>query len=103
MVQEKTLESVYDLLTRTEIPSQLPAIMDNVKIEMVGYKLKNMILDKVCSAKDIFGPDERGVLVWYHRLKHCTFKTLLNLYKRLLITNLISKVRKTPLNGLPIC
>ena len=40
---------------------------------------------KLWSTEDLLGQYERELLVWHHRLKHCSFKYLIILSKRLII------------------
>ena len=49
------------------------------------------------STKYLLVKDDRVVLVWYHIPNHCTFKSQLRLYKRVVIPKKIIKVRELPL------
>ena len=51
---------------------------------------------KLWSTEDLLGQDEGDILVWNHNLNRCSFKYLLRLSKRLIITSNINKVRKLP-------
>ena len=48
---------------------------------------------KLWSTKYLLGWDQRGVLVWNHMINHCTFKYLIILSKRGIISRNIKKVR----------
>ena len=51
---------------------------------------------KMWYTKDLFGRDEREIMVWTNRLNHCTFKSHIVLSKRVIIFNNISRVGKLP-------
>ena len=53
-------------------------------------------ISKLCLTEDLLGWYEWELLVWHHRMNHCSFKYLLILSKRGIIPNNISRVRKLP-------
>ena len=64
---------------------------------MVGDKIMREYRTKLFSTKDLLVWDDRKLLVWNHRLNHCYFKSLLRLYKRVIILRNTSKaIRLTP-------
>ena len=52
---------------------------------------------KLWSNEDILGWDDRELLVWHHRINHCSLKSLIRIYKRGIIPRNLSKIRKTSL------
>ena len=46
---------------------------------------------RLLSTKYILGPNGRELMLWNHRLNHYTFKNLIRLYKRGIITNNLRK------------
>ena len=63
---------------------------------MVGAELTREDTSKLWPTKENLVWDKREILVWNHRLNHCSFKYLLRLSKRGIITNNLIKVKKTP-------
>ena len=53
-------------------------------------------MENMISTKDLWGMDEREILVWHHRLNHCSFKSLIRLPKKGIIPRKIIRVRKIP-------
>ena len=53
-------------------------------------------MNKLWSTEELLGRYERELLVWHHRLNHCSLKYLLRLSKRGIIPRKLSKVRKLP-------
>ena len=51
---------------------------------------------KLWSTKDILGWYNMNLLVWHHKLNHCSFKSLIRLSKRGVIPRNISRIRKLP-------
>ena len=68
--------------------------MEDLDKDEVGSELTGEDMAKLWSNKDVFGRDKREPLVWHHRLKHCSFKSLLGLSKRVIIPRNLSKIRK---------
>ena len=64
--------------------------------DVVGADLIREYMPKLCSTKDLFVREEREILVWHHRLNRCSFKYLLILSNRGVITRKISWIRKLP-------
>ena len=61
----------------------------------LGSDLNREDMAKLWSTKYLLVQDERGLLVWYHILNHCSFKSLLRLSKR----GIIPKSHNNP----PLC
>ena len=41
--------------------------------DAIGDNIKREDMDKLWSTKDLLVQDEREILVWHHRLNHCSF------------------------------
>ena len=89
-------ESGEHLLTPTEIPSQIPTKLEEVGKYVVGDNLTREDMVRTWLTKDPLGRDDRDLLVWNHRLNHCSFKYLLRLSKRGAIPRNILDIRKFP-------
>ena len=50
----------------------------------------------ILSTRDLLGQDYREILVWHHRMNHCSLKFLLIISKRGLIPRKIINIRKLP-------
>ena len=66
--------------------------MEEVDKEAVGENIPREDMTKLWSTEDLLGQDERELLVWQHRLKHCSFRSLLRLSNRGIITRKISNI-----------
>ena len=77
----------------TKIPSQIPTNLEEVDKYAVGDKLNREEMAKLWSTKDILGHVEQEILVWHHRLNHCSPKYLLELSKRGIIPKELSNLR----------
>ena len=88
------MEVVEDLLTTTNRPLQLPTNLEESEKDVLGYKIKMEDMAKLWYTKELLGWDDRELLFWHHRLKHCTLKKILRLSKRLITPQNISKARK---------
>ena len=53
-------------------------------------------MGKTWTTKDILGPYEKKLLVCHYRTNHCTFKILIGLSKRDIITNNLNKAKNPP-------
>ena len=62
----------------------------------IGAELTREDMDKLWSTEDILVQDERDLLVWHHRLNHCSLKSLIRLSKRGVIPRKLRKIRKLP-------
>ena len=51
-------------------------------------------MDKLWSTEDLLGRDEREILLWHHRLNHCSFKSLIRLYERGIISRKLINIIK---------
>ena len=94
MGQGEIPESGEHLLTPTEIPSQIPTKLEEVGNYVVGDKLTREDMVRTWLTKDPLGRDDRDLLVWNHRLNHCSFKYLLRLSKRGAIPRNLIDIRK---------
>ena len=63
---------------------------------MDEYNLTREDMGMIWTTKNILGPYEKKLLVCHHRTNHCTFKTLIQLSKRGIITTNINKAKNTP-------
>ena len=71
--------------------------MEELDKDRVRYNITWENIAKIWSTKDLLGRDERELLVLHHRIKHCTSKSLLILYKRGILPRKIIKVITPPL------
>ena len=53
--QDESLEAREDLLTTTEIPSQIPTNLEEVDKDVIGSKVTRKDVAKLWSAKDLLG------------------------------------------------
>ena len=63
---------------------------------MIGDDLTREDMAKLWSTKDVLGRHDGEILFLHHRLNHCSFKSLLVLSKKGVISNKISKVVTPP-------
>ena len=96
MGQSKRLEAGGDPLTTTEIPSQIPINLEEVEKYVVGDKLTRKDMENMWSNEELLGWYKRYILVYNHRLNHCSFKYLLKISKRGIIPRKLRKIRKLP-------
>ena len=94
MGQDKILEAREDLLNPTKSPYQTPLNLYEVEKYAVGAKFTREDMDKLWSTEDLLGLDERELLVWNHRLNHCSLKYLLRVSKRGMIPRNLRNIRK---------
>ena len=80
--KDKSLEAGEDLLTPTKRPYQIPTKLEEVVTYVIGYELTREDVVKLWSTEDLLLYDKREILVWHHRLKICSFKSLLRLSER---------------------
>ena len=97
LVQDKILEVGEDLLTPTESPSQIPTNLKEVYKYAIGSDLTRGYMDKLWSTEDLLVQDKRELLVWHHRLNHCSFKSLLRISKMWIITKELRNIITSPL------
>ena len=64
--------------------------------DVVGADITREEMANLWSTKELFGRGERELLVWHHRLNHCSFKYLLRLSKRLINTRKLIRFRNLP-------
>ena len=62
----------------------------------LGSKLTREDMAKLWSTKDILGRDEKEILVWHHRLNHCSLKFVLRLSNTGIINRKLSSIRTPP-------
>ena len=96
MVQEDTLDTGEYILTKTDITFQLPTNFEEVEKDVVGANLTRKAMLNLWSTKEILGQEEREILVFNHRINHCTFKYTPQLSKRGIILRKISMLIKIP-------
>ena len=68
----------------------------------VGSELTREDMAKLWLTEDLWGQDDRELLVWHHMMNHLSFKYLLRLSKRGIIPRNLSNVRNPPVCRLPI-
>ena len=68
--------------------------MEEVEKDVVIFKIKTDGMAKMQSTEDPLGWDGREIIVWHHRLNHCTFKSLLILSNKVILPRNHKKVRK---------
>ena len=66
----------------TKIPSEIPTNLEEVDKDAVGADLTRDNMANMWSTEEMLGRDEKELLVWQHRMNHCSLKSLLRLYKR---------------------
>ena len=74
MGRDNILEVGEDLLTPTEIQSQIPTNLEEEGKYVVGSELTREDMANIWSTKDLLGWDNRELLVWYNRLSYFSFK-----------------------------
>ena len=92
--QDKSLESREDLVTPTDIQYQIPTNLEDVDKDMIGADLMREDMANLWSTKDLLGRGNMDIVVWNHRLNHCSLKSLLRLSKRGIMRRKISKFQK---------
>ena len=60
----------------------------------IGSKLTREDMDKMWSTNNLLGREESEILVWKHRLKHLSFKSLPRISKRGIIPRTLRNIRK---------
>ena len=70
MGQEKSLEAGEDLLTPTEITSQIPTNLEKADKYVIGAELTRGYMEKIWSTENLLGRDDRYLLLWHHRMNH---------------------------------
>ena len=70
--------------------------MEEVGKYLIGSELTREDISKLWSTEDLLVRDERGLLVWHHRMNHFSFKSLIRLSKRRIIKRKLIKIRKLP-------
>ena len=81
-IQNLVLEAEEDLLTPTDISSQIPTNLEEANKDGVGDKFTREDMVNMWSTEYLMGHYEREILVWYHWLNHCSLEYLLGLSKR---------------------
>ena len=71
--------------------------MEEVYKDVVVSELTRDDMAKLWPTKNLLRRYERGLLVLHHSLNHFTFKSLIILFKRVIIPINLSKVRNSPL------
>ena len=82
------------LLTPTKSPYKIPANLEGVDKYAIRTKLTSEEISQIWSTKDLLGQDEREILLWYHRLNHCSFKSLIRLPQRGVIPKKLRNIIK---------
>ena len=74
MGQNECLEVGEDLLTPTDIQSQIPTNLEEEVKYVVGSELTREDMANIWSTKDLLVWYNRELLVWYNRLSYFSFK-----------------------------